>query len=100
MTKRKARGHTSRKPDVIEQANQQTNQLFAELYGTSPMSQALADLKAFHALPLDEQHQASAALGQQLIEHIRLTVRGNCGRIHASFEEWQSCRACDPPARD
>lgn len=29
---------------------------------------------------------------------IRLTVVGNCGRIHASFEEWQRCRSCDTPA--
>jgi hypothetical protein len=22
-------------------------------------------------------------------------VRGNCGIVHSSFEEWQKCRACD-----
>lgn len=25
----------------------------------------------------------------------QISVRGNCGKIHASVEEWQQCKACD-----
>ncbi len=25
------------------------------------------------------------------------SIRGNCGTVHSSFEEWKNCRACDLP---
>ena len=26
---------------------------------------------------------------------VRCTVRGDCGIVHPSFEEWQKCRTCE-----
>jgi len=27
--------------------------------------------------------------------NVRITVSGDCGRIHASFEDWQRCQVCE-----
>lgn len=31
------------------------------------------------------------------IETVVIHVKGNCGRTHASVEEWQKCEACKYP---
>lgn len=31
----------------------------------------------------------------QPLDGIILTVRGDCGKIHSSFEEWQKCQVCE-----
>lgn len=28
--------------------------------------------------------------------NINITVKGNCGKVHSSFKEWQLCHACGP----
>lgn len=32
------------------------------------------------------------------LPEIKVTVLGNCGQEHASFEEWQKCKNCDSKA--
>ena len=27
--------------------------------------------------------------------HVKMTVLGDCGRIHPSFEDWQKCAECE-----
>lgn len=50
----------------------------AQPYGRSPALQCLPDLKAHN-------------------EHTRieLTVKGDCGTIHLSLEQWKCCPACE-----
>lgn len=30
---------------------------------------------------------------------INITVKGNCPKVHGSFEEWQQCEACERVTR-
>lgn len=28
-------------------------------------------------------------------EMVTITVRGDCGKVHPSFKDWQDCQVCD-----